>query len=393
MHRYLSVGVELQITPRSVIVFGEVKSSFCPLACLESWKEMSVTEFFRLDRNSIGRYCVGIVTCVALWCASENLVRGEELPPVKVPDVDASTEAEMKIYKEVIEDSDVTIEMLPIKGGKFKLGSPDSEENRNEDEGPQREVEVSPFWMAKFEITWDAYDIWMSDLDIFRRQVANREPTPRDKLADVFQVSQPTKPYTDMTFGMGKRGFPAVCMTQHSARTFCKWLSAKTGRYYRLPTEAEWEFTARGGASGNRYVWGNYFRPNQQWMSNTFQGQFPNKNSGADGFIGVAPIKSYSANSYGLYDMSGNVWEWCSDWYRPDYYLTLAKDTISYNPSGPANSYDPIEPGLKKKVHRGGSFLCSDQYCSRYILGTRGKGEWRTGTNHLGFRCVKDPIK
>jgi formylglycine-generating enzyme required for sulfatase activity len=185
----------------------------------------------------------------------------------------------------------------------------------------------------------------------------------------------------------GKENEPVVHICYQDAEAYAQWAGK------RLPTEAEWEFTARGGASGNRYVWGNYFRPNQQWMSNTFQGQFPNKNSGADGFIGVAPIKSYSANSYGLYDMSGNVWEWCSDWYRPDYYLTLAKDTISYNPSGPANSYDPIEPGLKKKVHRGGSFLCSDQYCSRYILGTRGKGEWRTGTNHLGFRCVKDPIK
>src|SRR5439155_3656217 len=111
-----------------------------------------------------------------------------------------------------------------------------------------------------------------------------------------------------------------------------------------------------------------------------------------DGYAGIAPVKSFLPNGYGLYDMAGNVWEWCSDWYRADYYTTLAdKGGVTSNPKGPESPFDPAEPNEKKRVHRGGSFLCNNQYCSHYIGGTRGKGEVNTGTNHLGFRCVKSP--
>ncbi|HUE74134.1 MAG TPA: formylglycine-generating enzyme family protein, partial [Pirellulaceae bacterium] len=165
--------------------------------------------------------------------------------PLKVENSAAKAEAEMKPYTELIEHTDAKIEMVPIKGGKFLMGSPDSEKGRKEDEGPQHEVEISPFWMAKCEITWDAYEVWMADLDIVRRQAFGFPVTERDKLAEPFQISRPTKPYTDMTFKMGKKGYPAICMTQHSCRVFCEWLTAKTGRYYRLPTEAEWEYACR----------------------------------------------------------------------------------------------------------------------------------------------------
>ena len=159
----------------------------------------------------------------------------------------------------------------------------------------------------------------------------------------------------------------------------------------RLPTEAEWEFAARGGQAGNTYPWGDAFRPAGRWMANTWQGRFPAENTADDGFPGLAPVGQFPANDYGLYDMSGNVWEWCADWYRPDtYQRQKAGDLPRLNPIGPDTSFDPQEPGVAKRVQRGGSFLCTDQYCSRYIVGTRGKAEISSGCNHIGFRCVKD---
>ncbi|HEY7099205.1 MAG TPA: formylglycine-generating enzyme family protein [Terriglobales bacterium] len=183
----------------------------------------------------------------------------------------------------------------------------------------------------------------------------------------------------------GKDNFPVVHIAYADAEAYAKWAGK------RLPTEAEWEFAARGGAAGKPFVWGDSFRPQGKWMANTHEGQFPNQDTGDDGYVGIAPVAQFPANAYGLYDMAGNVWQWTSDWYRPDYYEQLAANgAVARNPKGPESSFDPAEPREPKKVHRGGSFLCTDQYCSRYIVGTRGKGEVSTGTNHLGFRCVKD---
>lgn len=181
-----------------------------------------------------------------------------------------------------------------------------------------------------------------------------------------------------------KDNYPVVHIAWEDADAYAKWAGK------RLPTEAEWEYAARAGKTGALYSWGNQFRPGNKWMANTFQGQFPAEDIASDGFRGLAPVKQFPANAFGLYDMAGNVWEWCSDWYRPDYYQELKESGIVINPGGPLIPWDPAEPRERKKVQRGGSFLCTDQYCTRYMVGARGKGEWRSGANHLGFRCVKD---
>jgi formylglycine-generating enzyme required for sulfatase activity len=190
----------------------------------------------------------------------------------------------------------------------------------------------------------------------------------------------PTGPGSDLA---GHENEPVVHVAYADAEAYAAWAGK------RLPTEAEWEFAARGGLAGAAYPWGDDFMPDGTWMANTWQGSFPGENTAADGFVGIAPVGRYPANAYGLHDMSGNVWEWCSDWYRPDTYARAAAVTI--NPHGPDDSFDPAEPGQPKRVHRGGSYLCSEQYCSRYIVGTRGKGEVSSATNHIGFRCVKSP--
>ena len=306
--------------------------------------------------------------------------------------------------------------MVWIPGGEFSMGAndpPDMNEvgmKATRDARPIHRVYVDGFFMDKVDVTNAEFAKFVKATDYVT--VAERKPRaedfpgapPENLVAGSVVFSPPDHavplnnhlqwwsyvpganwrhplgPGSDIK---GKDAWPVVHVAYEDAEAYARWAGK------RLPTEAEWEFAARGGLTGKPFVWGDEFRPDGKWMANTHQGHFPNSDTAADGFAGIAPVASYPPNSYGLFDMAGNVWQWTSDWYRADYYQQLATaGEVARNPQGPQSSLDPEEPTQPKKVHRGGSFLCTDQYCSRYIVGTRGKGETSTGTNHLGFRCV-----
>jgi formylglycine-generating enzyme required for sulfatase activity len=308
--------------------------------------------------------------------------------------------------------------MIWIPGGEFSMGTQDSPDinsvrmNATKDSRPVHRVYVDGFWMDQTDVTNKQFAKFVRATGYVT--VAERKPraedfpkvVPQNLVAGSVVFTPPDHPVplnddlqwwtykkgTDWRHPLGpqsnvkgKENYPVVQVAYEDAMAYAKWARK------RLPTEAEWEFAARGGQAGKIFAWGDEFRPKGKWMANTFQGHFPDSDNGDDGYVGIAPVAQFPANPYGLYDMAGNVWQWTSDWYRLDYYQQLASaGGVARNPHGPESSYDPSEPGQPKKVQRGGSFLCTDQYCSRYIVGTRGKGEVSTGTNHLGFRCVRE---
>lgn len=311
--------------------------------------------------------------------------------------------------------------MVWIPGGEFSMGSTAESETICGMPGvtcdalPVHRVYVDGFWIDATEVTNEQFEKFVRDTGYIT--VAERTPTkeefptaPPENLVAGSTVFTPTShavplnnfyqwwryerganwrhPEGPASNLSGREKYPVVHIAYEDAIAFANWAGK------RLPTEAEFEFAARGGSAGWMYPWGNELHPAGEFMANTFQGKFPILDEGSDGFAGIAPVAKFASNAYGLYDISGNVWEWCSDWYRPDYYKQLAQlGTIARNPEGPESPFDPIEPAEKKRVHRGGSFLCTDQYCTRYMVGTRGKGEISTGSNHLGFRCVKSPAQ
>jgi formylglycine-generating enzyme len=269
-------------------------------------------------------------------------------------------------------------------------------------------VYVDGFWMDKTEVTNEQFARFVKATKYVT--LAERKPDPRD-FPGVPPEKVPKKPFSIVfqkpasadveplgwwkaipgaswkhpegpgSSLKGREKHPVVHVAWDDAVAYCRWAGK------RLPTEAEWEFAARGGLDRKLYCWGDELKPGGKWMCNVWQGKFPFKNTAEDGFEGAAPVGSYPANGYGLHDMAGNVWEWCADRYRPDYY----EDSPARNPRGPKSSYDPFEPGIPKRVLRGGSFLCADNYCMRYLPGARNKAEPRNPASHTGFRCVKDP--
>jgi formylglycine-generating enzyme required for sulfatase activity len=294
--------------------------------------------------------------------------------------------------------------MVRLPGGTFQMGSDDPQ---FADAAPVHPVTLRPFYLDAHEITNAEFAAFVQATHYLT--VAERPPNPRDfpgvpaaqLVAGSAVFARPGQPVALAEPGQwwryvagaswrhplgpgsrlaGHAQEPVVQVCYADAQAYARWAGK------RLPTEAEWEYAARAGQPAAPYYWGKELTPNGRWPANIFQGDFPGGNTRADGFEGLAPVGSFAPNAWGLYDLEGNAWEWCSDYYRPDYYqLSPAR-----NPPGPPDSHDPDEPGLVKRVQRGGSFLCSDQYCRRYQAGSRGKGEENSAANNLGFRCAKD---
>lgn len=323
-------------------------------------------------------------------------------------------------HTEVAPDPRPTTEepgMVWIPGGTFVMGTDESD--AYEHERPAHQVRVSGFWMDETEVTNQQFSEFVEatgyvtvaerkpSLDEIMKQAPPGTPTPPDSLlvAGALVFNPPPHPVMLNDYSQwwrwepgadwrhpdgpesnleGREHMPVVHVAYEDAVAYCNWAGK------RLPTEAEWEFASRGGAEQQRYAWGNDLKLNGRFMANTFQGSFPYRNSIEDGFEHLAPVRSFPPNAYGLYDMIGNVWEWTSDWYHVDYFRQLAQEGVSVNPQGPEKSWDPYEPYSIKRVSKGGSFLCSDEYCVNYRPSARQGTAFDSGMSNLGFRCVKD---
>jgi sulfatase modifying factor 1 len=304
--------------------------------------------------------------------------------------------------------------MVWVAGNTFGMGA--SDEEGRPDEYPQHSVTVAGFWIDATEVTNAQFRKFAEatgyittaekkpDWEELKKQLPPGTPKPPDSVLvaaslvftppahaiSLNEASQwwswkkgadwkhPTGAGSSIT---GKDNYPVVHVSWYDAMAYAKWAGK------RLPTEAEWEFAARGGLQNTRYPWGEEDIESGKPKANTWQGSFPDNNTQWDRFTSLAPVKSFAPNKYGLYDMAGNVWEWCNDWYDAGWYSTQ-KDKNIVNPAGPSKSNDPIEPLVPKKVVRGGSFMCNASYCEGYRVTSRMKTSPDTGLEHTGFRCV-----
>lgn len=309
--------------------------------------------------------------------------------------------------------------MVKIPEGEFMMGATDDE--GRPDEYPQHKVKVDAFWMDVTEVTNAQFKKFVNatgyittaekkpDWEELKKQLPAGSLKPDESQLEasslVFSPPAYTVPLNDASKWWtwkrganwkhpqgtasdikGKDNYPVVHISWDDAMAYCKWACK------RLPTEAEWEWAARGGLKNNIYPWGEEEVESGTPKANTWQGSFPNHNNQWDKFYGIAPVRSFAANGFGLYDMAGNVWEWCIDWYRNDIYQQK-KSGFSVKPHGPVTPHDPMEPDVPKKVMRGGSFMCNASYCKGYRVTSRMKTTPDTGLEHTGFRCVKDILK
>lgn len=307
-------------------------------------------------------------------------------------------------------------EMVWILGGQFTMGTDEAESYPKE--RPSHAVRVDGFWMDETEVTNAQFAKFVSatgyittaervpDWEVLRMQLPPGTPKPPSDVlvpgSSVFSAPPGPVPLNNVGYWWawrpgaswrhpegpgsdieGHEDHPVVHVSWDDASAYAEWADK------RLPTEAEWEFAARGSHEGKRFGWGETFRPDGAYMANTFQGPFPHGNTAEDGFTATAPVRSYPPNAYGLYDMIGNVWEWCSDWYRPDTHQSRSAGSVTNNPRGPSEGFDPNEPYQTVRTTKGGSFLCSEHFCTNYRPSARQATAIDTGMSHIGFRCVK----
>jgi len=369
-----------------------------------------------------------IIYCSALLLLFENCApAGKSKPSTSAKDTSSVKSCCMKapVRFAAIADTNQAVKegnlsrkgMVFIEAGTFQMGGDNNQ--AAPDEYPKHKVTVDGFWIDETEVTNTQFAEFVKatgylttseqkpDWEELKKQLppGTQKPdestlvpsslvfSPPDHEVGLNDYSQwwvwkegaswkhPQGKDSDIK---GKENYPVVQVSWRDAQAYCKWVGK------RLPTEAEWEFASRGGLSNNIYSWGNENVDDGEPKANTWQGNFPNKNTMRDHFYGASPVKSFKPNGYGLYDISGNVWEWCADLYHVDYYKESNIPDGIKNPKGPDKSYDPDEPFATKRVLRGGSFLCNDRYCSGYRNARRMKSTEDTSMEHTGFRCVAD---
>ena len=307
--------------------------------------------------------------------------------------------------------------MVWIPSGLFEMGASDNDPMALRHEKPKHSVQIDGFYMDITEVTNAQFSKFVEatnyittaeqpvDWDLIKLQLPPGTPKPHDSLfrpgsllfkktaesvPNLYDFSQWWKwsvganwkePEGRGSNIIGKENHPVVHVSYEDAMSYCKW----AGR--RLPTEAEWEYAARGGKKDKIYFWGDLTNSLSKYV-NSWEGEFPVANTQADGFEKSAPVKTFPPNDYGLYEISGNVWEWTSDWYNINYYNECLKNGVSKNPKGAKKAFNPNNPYIDEKVIRGGSFLCNASYCASYRVSSRMATDPNTSLEHLGFRTV-----